>query len=171
MIKLKEKYILANCCSPQLSDSITGYFSYDDKIKVHRSDCGNLIKADKSRLLDLRWDEICEEEDFIPSDDFATLTKIDFLLMEHHKNYGFDYSRKIASMYKLDKQAVFESHAKLREMKLLERVEPRMIQYRKNIVKGKWIKHRNHTYYDLTDKGKKYYDYFIKQSKGRNNKF
>ena len=37
-----------------------------------------------------------------------------------------------------------------------ERVEPLMIRYRKNIVKGKWIKHRNHTYYELTEKGRKY---------------
>ncbi|MEE9443616.1 MAG: DUF2250 domain-containing protein [candidate division Zixibacteria bacterium] len=165
MCKLKDKYIAANCCCPQIGESITGYFSHDDIIKVHRSDCANLNKADLSRLVELNWDDIIEEEDFTPDDDFETLNEIDFLILKHHKDYGFDYSRKIASMYKLDKQAVFESHAKLREMKLLKRVEPRMIQYRKNIVKGKWIKHRNHTYYDVTDKGKKYLDYFTEQSK------
>ena len=32
-------------------------------------------------------------------------------------------------------------------------MEGRIIHYRKNIVKGKWIKHRNHTYYEITPEG------------------
>jgi predicted transcriptional regulator len=42
----------------------------------------------------------------------------------------------------------------------LKRVEKLMIQYRKNIVKGKWIKHRNHTYYELTPKGERWIEGF-----------
>lgn len=164
MARLKDKYVSANCCNPQIGDSITGYFSYDDMIKVHRSDCANLKKADISRLMDLSWEDIVENDEFVPDDDFKYLTDIDILILKHHRDYGFDYSRKVASMYKLDKQAVFESHGKLRGSKLLKRVEPRMIQYRKNIVPGKWIKHRNHTYYDITDRGKQYLDYFIKNN-------
>jgi len=36
------------------------------------------------------------------------------------------------------------------------------MQYRKGIVDNKWVKHRNHTYYKLTEKGTKYLDYFEK---------
>jgi len=33
-----------------------------------------------------------------------------------------------------------------------------MIRYRKGIVDGKWIKHRHHTYYALTQKGNRVLD-------------
>lgn len=64
--------------------------------------------------------------------------------------------RQVAATLNLDAGDVFARHANLREMALVARVEPTMIHYRKNIVGGKWIKHRNHTYYDLTPKGKAY---------------
>ena len=66
-------------------------------------------------------------------------------------------------MLHVSKQAVFDSHKKMREMKLLKRVEPLMIQYRKGVVDNKWIKHRNHTYYELTDKGNQYLDFYLKK--------
>jgi predicted transcriptional regulator len=56
----------------------------------------------------------------------------------------------------------YKRHRKLRELGSLKRVEKRMIQYRKNIVKGKWIKHRNHTYYELTLKGEDWISQFEK---------
>ncbi|RKX21572.1 MAG: hypothetical protein DRP51_03985 [Candidatus Zixiibacteriota bacterium] len=158
-MKLKDDYILAKCCNPTETDSITGYYSYDNYIKVHKSDCPNVRIADQSRLIELEWPDIIAVDDFVPESDYDELDEIDFLVMNHHKIYGVDYSLKVAAMINVDKKAVFDSHRKLRAMKLLERVKPLMIQYRKGIAKNKWIKHRNHTYYNLTDKGKKYLEY------------
>jgi hypothetical protein len=158
-VKLKESYILANCCSPQEGDTLTGYYSHDNFIKVHRSDCPNLSKADADRLINLIWREIIQDDDFIPDPDYSQLDEIDFRILEHHRNMGIDYSLAVAAILNLDDKAVFERHRRLREMALLVRVKPVMVQYRKNIVKNKWIKHRNHTYYDLTDKGRAYLGY------------
>jgi predicted transcriptional regulator len=129
---------------------------------VHKLGCSNLIKAEPDRIISLAWPDITAKEEFCPEDDYKNLDKLDFSILGHHRDYGFDYSLKVAAMLHLDKKTVFDRHGKLRDMGLLERVEPRMIQYRKNIVKGKWIKHRNHTYYDLTEKGRKYLDYYAK---------
>lgn len=164
-IKLQEKYVLAKCCSPGLSDDIIGYFSFDDCIKVHRHDCPNLKKAEPDRLVMLQWDEILAPEDFEPEDDYNDLSPEDFKILKHHRDYGVDYSLKVAQMLNLPRQTVFDSHTKLREMGLLTRVEPTMIQYRKGVVDNKWIKHRNHTYYELTEKGSRYLEYYFNQSK------
>ncbi len=161
-MKLKDDYILANCCSPGENDKIVGYYSHNNIIKVHRADCPNLDKADPERLMELHWRDIVGEVDFVPDDDFGKLDATDFVILAHHENYGVDYSLKVAGVLHLDKQIVFDRHAKLREMGLLKRVKPLIIQYRKNIVKNRWIKHRNHTYYELTEKGLKYLSYFNK---------
>ncbi|MFH2049803.1 MAG: DUF2250 domain-containing protein, partial [bacterium] len=84
------------------------------------------------------------------------------------REYGVDYSLVVARKLNIPKQAAFDCHKKLREMGLLERVKPLIIQYRKGIVDNKWIKHRNHTYYDLTDKGKSYLDCYINSDDRRN---
>jgi len=160
-IKLQAKYILAKCCKPTPEDDIIGYFSFDDFIKVHRKDCHNLNKAEPERLVELAWKDIIITDDFSPDDDYNRLDETDFKILRHHREYGVDYSLKVASMLHLSKQSVFDSHKKLREKKLLKRVEPLMIQYRKGVVDNKWIKHRNHTYYELTSKGNKYLDYYL----------
>ena len=164
-MKLKEDYVRANCCSPQAGDSITGYFSHNNIIKVHKSDCSNLNKTVQSRLVALEWSEIVAEKGFEPDDDYNQLTEPDFRVLIHHKTYGLDYSNKVAAVLRLDRKSVYDIHSRLKEMKLIERVAPTMIRYRKNIVPGKWIKHRNHTYYDLTEKGMKYLEYFFSQEK------
>jgi len=163
-MKLKEDYILARCCRPTTDDKITGYYSHDNFIKVHKADCTNLNKADNSRLISLEWQDILAENDFVPGNDYQELNNIDFAIMKHHQLLGVDYSLKVAAALNIDRQAVFDSHSKLREMKLLKRVKPLIIQYRKNIVKNKWIKHRNHTYYELTPKGQAYLEYYIENS-------
>ena len=158
-MNLKENYILAKCCYPTESDSITGYYNFDNIIKVHKTGCPNVDITDQSRLITLEWSDIILTDIFEPEADYKELNEIDFLIMNHHKIYGVDYSLKVAAMLSVDKKAVFDSHKKLRSANILERVEPLMIQYRKGIAKNKWIKHRNHTYYNLTDKGKKYLEY------------
>jgi len=158
-IKLLEKYILAKCCRPSLRDDIVGYFSYDDFIKIHRRDCANVKKAEPDRLVQLEWDRILKKEEFTPEEDYGQLDDTDFIILQHHLDYGVDYSLMVAKITRLGKQTVFDSHKKLRDFKLLKRVEPVMIRYRKGVVDNKWIKHRNHTYYQLTAKGEKYLAY------------
>jgi hypothetical protein len=166
MKKLKENYVLAKCCRPGEDDSIVGYYSHDNFIKVHRSDCHNLKKTDSARLITLDWRDLYDIDDFVPGDDYEVLDGIDFSILRHHQVLGVDYSLEVAAVLRLSKQTVFDRHRKLREMKLLKRVQPVMIRYRKNIVKNKWIKHRNHTYYDLTGKGRDYLRYYFKNHDG-----
>ncbi len=158
--KLKDDYILANCCRPELSDRIVGYYSHVKVLKVHRVDCANLQKVAAARLVVLVWDEILAPPDFRPDDDYAELDETDFAVLEHHERLGIDYSLKMARDVEITKEKAFDRHHKLRDLGLLERVDATMVQYRKNVVAHKWIKHRNHTYYDLTDKGRGYLAYF-----------
>jgi (p)ppGpp synthase/HD superfamily hydrolase len=161
-MNLKQEYTLANCCKPAPGDKIIGYYSFDNVLKVHKADCPNLFKADPARLVQLNWKDILAPVDFRPESDFTELTQLDFKILKHHSDWGADYSLKVASMHHLEKQTVFDIHLKLRQMGLLNRVRPVMMQYRKGIAKNKWIKHRNHTYYELTDKGRDYLDYYLK---------
>lgn len=152
-LPLKDKYSLARCCTPQPGDQITGYFSHDDHIKVHRSDCGNLAKAERARLVKLEWDDITLAATLPQDEAEIPLGELDLAILHHHRNLGVDYSLKVARVLNAERAAVFESHRRLRAGGLLERVEPTMIEYRKGIVPNKWIKHRNHTYYRLTERG------------------
>lgn len=162
-IKLKKEYTLAKCCKPSLTDNIIGYYSYDNVLKVHKRDCQNLNKAEQERLVVLEWAEIIEvSPQFEPDDDYHLIDNNDWRVLLHHKEYGVDYSLLVARKLYIPKQTAFDCHKKLRDMNLLERVKPLIIQYRKGIVDNKWIKHRNHTYYDLTDKGNKYLEYYFK---------
>lgn len=160
-MRLKEDYTLANCCSPNDNDIIIGYYSHNNIIKVHKADCSNLDKTDSSRLVSLDWKDILAPVDFRPDNDYSGLDATDWLVLKHHKIYGVDYSLKVAAMLHIDRQSIFDSHNKLREMGILSRVKPLMMQYRKGIVNNKWIKHRNHTYYELTDKGRNYLEYYL----------
>jgi len=164
-MRLKDSYTAARCCNPQPGDPIVGYSSHEGGIKVHREDCASLAGADQARLVRLEWKDILAPEEFRPGNDYKKLDRIDFAILKHHEKYGYDYTLKVARILHIEKQAAFDSHEKLRHLDLLARVEPRIIRYRKNIVKGKWIKHRNHTYYDLTEKGKKYLEFYLEHSK------
>ncbi len=160
-LNVKEDYMLAKCCSPVPPDPIAGYFSYDKIIKVHRSGCDELRKVEPERLLSLVWHDIlAESAPFEPELDYGELEETDFAVLSHHAQYGVDYSLVVARKVGIAKQEAFDRHQKLLRLKLIERVEPRIIQYRKGIVESKWIKHRNHTYYDLTPKGKEYLAFF-----------
>lgn len=163
--QLKENYALSKCCSPTPDCDIIGYYSHDGQLlKVHRAHCANLQKAEQARLMSLVWTDIIIDDQFKPDDDYQQLDQLDFRVLGHHKNFGVDYSLLMARLLGVDKQTMFNRHQKLRDLKLLKRVEPTMIRYRKGIVHNKWIKHRNHTYYDLTPKGTKYLDYWRRQS-------
>ncbi len=164
-IRLKESYTLARCCSPSHSDKIVGYFSHDNYLKVHRHDCESLKKAESARLVSLSWDDILQDARYTPGPDYRGLDGADFAVLRHHLDYGIDYSLMVAKALAIPRQEAFERHKRLRDQGLLKRVEPRIVQYRKGIVDNKWIKHRNHTYYDLTDKGRLYLNHYIKENK------
>jgi len=50
-VRLKENYIVAKCCAPTPGCDIVAYYAHDGVVlKVHRVECGNLLKADRARL-------------------------------------------------------------------------------------------------------------------------
>jgi hypothetical protein len=163
-LHLKENYNLARCCSPKIDDQIAGYYSYDNELRVHRIDCANLQKVDPERIVRLEWQEILAEPGFYPDDDVEQLDAIDFRILHHHREYGIDYSHVVARALHIEKQEAFDRHHKLKTLGLLRRVDPTMIQYRKGVVDNKWIKHRNHTYYELTGKGLNYLEWYLSRN-------
>ncbi len=160
-MKLKDDYHIASCCRPEPGDTITGYYSHNRLIKVHRHDCPSLAKAPADRLVSLSWDDIIADAEFFPDADYFLLDDVDFAILRHHHEMGIDYSLAVAAGLHLDKTLVFDRHEMLRTRGILTRVVPTMVRYRKNIVPGKWIKQRNHTYYRLTDKGNDYLTYYL----------
>lgn len=164
MPPLKEDYRLAKCCKPAIDDKIVGFLKIDSPIiSVHQADCVNLAKVAKERLVALTWNEIIDKNtkpDLSINPEYQALDDIDFKILNHHQVMGNDYAAVTANMTRLPRATVFERHKKLRDLKLLKRVKPLMIQYRKNIVNNKWIKHRNHTYYEITLKGSDYLEYY-----------
>jgi hypothetical protein len=160
MSLLKEGYKTAACCCPQAPDPILGYFSHNNVVVVHRRECTNVLRVEASRLVSLTWEDILADGPLKPDEDYLHLDELDFGILRHHQEMGIDYSLVVADILGIEPAQVFERHKKLRNLKLLKRVERVMIRYRKNVVPNKWIKHRNHTYYELTPKGKSYLDHF-----------
>jgi len=167
-LRIREAYTLARCCLPQPPDEIIGYYSYDNVLKVHVRNCPNLGKAEADRLVNLTWSDVIDDREVAePDDDYGTLEPTDFAVLAHHDQYGVDYAQVVARRLNIGKEDAFERHRKLRDLGLITRVEPLMIQYRKGIVNNKWIKHRNHTYYDLTEKGRTYLAWWREHDAGR----
>jgi hypothetical protein len=152
------EYRLAKCCAPREGDEIVGFLKQDAEIfSVHRADCANIGKVPADRMVALHWADIAADREpatpELPNDVFAQLDATDFSILAHHREMGVDYAAVVARRTGIGRGEVFARHRKLRNLGLLRRVEPRMIQYRKGIVDGKWIKHRNHSYYELTELG------------------
>ena len=150
-------YKLAQCCSPEAGEGIIGYFKEDGTVAIHRSDCASIQHLRLERLLEVTWREIHAAETSAGTETedptFDQLDEVDYLILKHHQEFGLDYSIVVSEMLGLPLDETHNRHRKLRELGGLKRVARRMIQYRRNIVKGKWIKHRNHTYYELTPRG------------------
>ncbi len=160
-------YKIAKCCAPQEGDAITGYFKEDGTITVHGTGCNAIQSLRTERLLRVTWNEIrttqaLSNEVSVPPE-FAELDETDYFILKHHQEFGIDYSIVVAEALRVPLEEMQQRHRKLRELGGLKRVQGRIIQYRKNIVKGKWIKHRNHTYYELTPEGGTWIDVFENQ--------
>lgn len=161
-------YKIAKCCTPEQDSPIIGYFKEDGTIAVHDTSCSTVPGLRTERLLDVSWHEIHKSQipdtsQEIPTE-FAELDETDYLILKHHQELGMDYSIVVAETLRIPLEEMHQRHRKLRELRGLKRVEGRIIHYRKNIVKGKWIKHRNHTYYELTPEGKHWIDTFERPS-------
>ena len=164
--RIRSEYSAANCCDPRPGDTITGYHSHDDRIKIHRADCPNLADLPKARLVVLDWKDVLVEDEFTRDDIYDSLDDDDLRMLAFHRRVGVDYSLKVARVLRIDRREAFERHKKLRDLGLLRRVPKVMIQYRKGIVDNKWIKHRNHTYYELTARGRAFADYYMRTNGG-----
>jgi len=149
-------YHLSKCCNPQAGDAIIGYFREDGIFSVHRVGCPNLKSLSQKRLVKVTWEEIQGQQAEGAIDDlFCELEEEDFSILGHLQAYGLDYAHPISQNTGIGLQETFRRLRRLRELGLISRVARRMVQYRKGIVEGKWIKHRNHTYYDLTPRGER----------------
>lgn len=161
-------YKIAKCCTPEEDNTIIGYFKEDGTITVHDSSCLTVSSLRAERLLDVSWDEIHKSKipdisHDIPAE-VTELDETDYFILKHHQELGMDYSIVVAETLRIPLEEMQQRHRKLRELGGLKRVEGRIIHYRKNIVKGKWIKHRNHTYYELTPEGSQWINAFEKLS-------
>ncbi|RKU37541.1 hypothetical protein C6495_01905 [Candidatus Poribacteria bacterium] len=160
-------YKIAKCCAPQPETPVIGYFKEDSTITVHHAECSAVKSLRAERLLKVSWQEIraAEVPHEIPlAPEFAELDETDYFVLKHHQEFGMDYSIVVAEALQIPLDEMHRRHRKLRALGGLKRVEGRIIHYRKNIVKGKWIKHRNHTYYELTPDGKTWIEAFEKLS-------
>lgn len=161
-------YQIAKCCAPQSETPVIGYFKENGTITVHHAECASVQGLRTERLLKVSWQEIQEAE--VPPEatlapEFDELDETDYFVLKHHQEFGMDYSIVVAETLQIPIEEMHRRHRKLRELGGLKRVEGRIIHYRKNIVKGKWIKHRNHTYYELTPDGKTWIEAFEKLSR------
>ncbi len=154
-------YKIAKCCNPDEKQTILGYFKEDGSITVHDTSCKTIVGLRPERLLDVTWDEIhTSEKPEIPLEIPAEIDETDYYILKHHQEMGMDYAIVVAETIRLPLEEMHQRHRKLRELGGLKRVEGRIIHYRKNRVKGKWIKHRNHTYYELTPEGSQWIQIF-----------
>lgn len=157
-------YVIAKCCNPNEDNPIIGYFKEDRTITVHNTSCSTVPSLRAERLLDVSWGEIQKYKTTDTPLEMPELDDTDYFILKHHQELGVDYSIVVSETLRIPLEETHQRHRKLKELGGLKRVEGRIIQYRKNIAKGKWIKHRNHTYYELTPKGTQWINVFERLS-------
>lgn len=67
---------LANCCRPIPGDSIIGYISKGQGVKVHRADCPNIVN-EKKRLIPVQWEEGLDEKQY----------EVNLIIHSYDRNY------------------------------------------------------------------------------------
>jgi predicted transcriptional regulator len=87
------------------------------------------------------------------------LSEIELKILCYIHHSGPTFVKKLAARLDTDIQTVNKSIVTLQRMGYLERVTRTMVEYRIN-RRNKVTKHRNHTYYDLTRKGKLFMRHF-----------
>ncbi|WP_291493860.1 DUF2250 domain-containing protein [Desulfurella sp.] len=85
----------------------------------------------------------------------CNLNNLDIEVLKYHKQKGCDYSKSLARALNIKLCEAFEVHKKLLELGYLEKVNSKFTKYKLN-NNTKIIKHRNHTYYQLSQKGKQF---------------
>lgn len=91
----------------------------------------------------------------------AELSDIELKIIYYIYHSGPVFSKKLASRLSVDIQTVNDSIKNLQNLGYIERVTGTLVDYRID-KRNKVTKHRNHTYYDLTRKGR----LFMRQFKG-----
>ena len=81
------------------------------------------------------------------------LSDIELKILYYIYHSGPAFIKKLSARMDNDIQTLQKSVEALQRMEYLERVSGTMVEYRLN-RRNKIIKHRNHTYYDLTRKGR-----------------
>ncbi len=83
------------------------------------------------------------------------LDDLEIAVLKYHKHKGCDYSKSLSRVLHIPLQKAFEVHKKLFELGYLEKINSRLTKYKIN-SKTKITKHRNHTYYQLSQIGKQF---------------
>ncbi|OSS41889.1 hypothetical protein DESAMIL20_1442 [Desulfurella amilsii] len=83
------------------------------------------------------------------------LDDLEIKILKYHKQKGCDYSKSLAKELNIKLCEAFMVHKKLLSLGYLEKVSSRLTKYKVN-NKTKIIKHRNHTYYQLSQNGKQF---------------
>lgn len=82
------------------------------------------------------------------------LSELELRILKYHKIMGPDYSKLISYRFHITLQEAFDIHKKLFDIGLLEKVSAPIINYHSKDKRLKTLKHRNHTYYELSRLGK-----------------
>jgi len=83
----------------------------------------------------------------------SEISDIELKILYYIYHSGPAFIKKLSARMDNDIQTLQKSVEALQRMEYLERVSGTMVEYRLN-RRNKVIKHRNHTYYDLTRKGR-----------------
>jgi predicted transcriptional regulator len=83
----------------------------------------------------------------------SEFTEVELKVMYYIFNSGPAFIKKLAVRFNEDNQMLRNSVKNLQRLGYLERVTKTLVDYRLD-KRNKVTKHRNHTYYDLTRKGR-----------------
>jgi len=86
---------LAQCCKPVYGDPIQGYITKGQGVKVHRSDCPNIINEHK-RLIEVMWDETFDKGKY----------EVELSILANDRSYLLTDLVTIVSQYKATIQSV-----------------------------------------------------------------